>query len=334
MTSGGDGVSKQEDMLKAMRFEHPEYIPVRMGILPAAWMKYREALDELLAAHPVIFEGHRRGERDYDAVRNEHYRRGEYVDPWGCVWENAQDGIAALVKRHPLPQRKDVRNLRPPKEDMGMPHGFMFLRLADLRGFEEIMVDFAEEPPELVMLIDAVLEYNMRQLEIRLKDEKDEEVLYFGDDLGHQHSLPISPEKWRRYLKPCYARMYARCHEEGYAVYMHSDGHMHEIIPDLVECGVNVINPQIRANGLDNLVATCKGKVCVDLDLDRQLFPFASPSQLDEHVHQAVEQLGAPEGGLWLKAEVDHGVSLENIAALCCALEKYRSYFSACGAAA
>jgi uroporphyrinogen-III decarboxylase len=223
-----------------------------------------------------------------------------------------------------------VRGIAPPTEDMGLPHGFMYLRLADLRGFEEIMVDFAEEPPELQMLIDAVLEYNMRQLEIKLEKEAGDEIVSFGDDLGHQHALPISPAKWRKYMKPCYAKMYARCHQEGHSVYMHTDGQIYEIIPDLIDCGVNVVNPQIRANGLDRLVEVCKGEVCVDLDLDRQLFPFASPAQLDEHVHEAVEALGAPEGGLWLKAEIDHGVSLENIEALCCALERYRTHFSAC----
>jgi uroporphyrinogen decarboxylase len=321
-------VSRNDDMLKAMRFESPEFIPVRMGILPAAWMHYREALDELVAAHPVLFAGYSKGSRDYDEIPRERFMKGEYVDPWGCVWCNAQDGIEAIVKQHPLPAREDVRAIQPPAENIGLPHGFMFLRLADLRGFEEIMVDFAEEPPELQMLIDAVLEYNMRQLEIKLEKEKNDELISFGDDLGHQHSLPISPDKWRKYMKPCYAKLYARCHQEGHAVYMHTDGHIYEIIPDLMQCGVNVINPQIRANGLDNLVRVCKGKVCVDLDLDRQLFPFASPAQLDEHVHECVEQLGAPEGGLWLKAEIDHGVSLENIEALCTALERYRSHFA------
>ncbi len=327
-------MSRDDDMLKAMRFERPEFIPARMGILPAAWMKYREALDELVAAHPVIFQGYVKGSRDYDEIPRERFMKGEYVDPWGCVWCNAQDGIEAMVKRHPLPRREDVHGLKPPAEDMGLPHGFMYLRLADLRGFEEIMVDFAEEPPELRMLVDAVLEYNMLQLEIKLANERDTDLIYFGDDLGHQHSLPISPEKWRRWLKPCFAALYGRCHAAGHSVYMHTDGHIWEIIPDLVECGVNVINPQFRANGLEDLVRVCKGKVCVDLDLDRQLFPFASPSQIDEHVHQAVEALGSPQGGLWLKAEVDHGVSLENIEAICRALERYRSHFSTAGAQA
>ena len=110
-------------------------------------------------------------------------------------------------------------------------------------------------------------------------------------------------------------------------MYLHSDGHIWEIIPDLIECGLSVINPQHRANGIDNLVAVCKGKVCVDLDLDRQLFPLASPEQIDAHVREAVEKLGSPEGGLWLKAEVDDGLSLETIEALCVAREKHRGHF-------
>jgi len=109
---------------------------------------------------------------------------------------------------------------------------------------------------------------------------------------------------------------------------MHTDGCIYEIIPDLIDCGVNIINPQIRANGLDNLVRVCKGKVCVALDLDRQLFPFASPTEIDDHVREAVQKLGSPEGGLWLVAEIGADVPLENIEAICAALEKYRVYYA------
>ncbi len=315
------------DELRAMNFQNPENIPVSVGILAAAWMKHREALDELVAAHPTIFGERKVGERDYDEVPRASYREGQWVDGWGCVWSNLQHGMEAMVTGHPLPGREDVRRLKAPEEDIGLPHGFMYLRLADLRGFEEVMVDFAEEPPELQMLIDVVLEYNLRQLEEKLAAAGEPGMLSFGDDLGIQNSLPISPEKWRKYLKPCYAALYGPCREAGHWVYMHTDGHVYEIIPDLVECGVNVINPQIRANGLDNLVRVCKGKVCVDLDLDRQLFPFTTPAGIDEHVHEAVERLGAPEGGLWLKAEIDQGVPLENVAAIFDALEKYRGHF-------
>jgi len=68
--------------------------------------------------------------------------------------------------------------------------------------------------------------------------------------------------------------------------------------------------------------------VCVDLDLDRQMFPFGTPADIDAHVREAVETLGAPEGGLWLKAEVGPDVPLENVEAICQALETYRGYYS------
>ena len=109
---------------------------------------------------------------------------------------------------------------------------------------------------------------------------------------------------------------------------MHSDEQIYPIILDLIECGVNIINPQFRANGLDNLVKTCKGKVCVNLDLDRQMFPFCTPEDIDDHIREAVEKLGSPEGGLMLLAECAPDVPLENIEAICSSLEKYSLFFS------
>ena len=68
-------------------------------------------------------------------------------------------------------------------------------------------------------------------------------------------------------------------------------------------------NTRTRWKGL---AAACKGKVCVDLDLDRQQFPFWKPDDIDRHVREAVETLGSPEGGLWLKAKIGDDVPLEN----------------------
>lgn len=314
------------DYMKAMLFKHPSEIPVSISLLPATWMKYREELSDLVERHPVIFKNYKREGHNYD-WKPDSYNVGEFTDAWGCVWENVMDGFESIVKKHPLPAREDVHKLKAPSEDIGLPHGFMYLRLCDLRGFEEIMIDLAEEPEELQMLIDIVLEYNMRQVDMLLINNKSE-LLYFGDDLGMQASLPMSPEKWRKYLKPCYAKLYTRCHEDGRYIYMHSDGHIYEIIPDLIECGVNIINPQFRANGIDNLVRVCKGKVCVAIDLDRQMFPFCEPKDIEEHVHEVTAKLGSPEGGLILQAECAPDVPLENIEALCTAMEKYRLYFS------
>jgi len=312
-----------DDRFRAMSYECPEYIPVSGSLLPATWKKYREELDELVARHPIIF-GQPQEDRDYDDIQGT-YREGEHVDEWGCVWSNVREGCQAIVTGHPVPTREAVHSLKPPPAGSGLCHGFMWLRLADLRGFEELMIDFAEEPPELQMLIDIVLEYNLG--EVRRMLQNPPRMAHFGDDLGMQDSLAISPEKWRRYMKPCYTATYGLCREAGVPVYMHTDGHIIPIIRDLIECGVKVLNPQIRANGLDRLAAECKSKVCVNLDLDRQMFPFCAPEDIDPHVREAVEKLGAPEGGLWLSAECGPDVPLANIEAICQALETYRAYF-------
>lgn len=314
-----------DDRTRAMNFEGPQFIPVQVSLLPAAWIRYREQLEELVRRHPVIFGEQGSAPRNYDYVP-ETYAAGEHLDAWGCVWTNIKHGAESIVTGHPVPTRADVARLQPPPAGSGIKHGFMWLILSDLRGFEELMIDFAEDAPELERLIATVLEYNCGEIARMLQGKP--ALMYFGDDLGMQDRLAIGEHKWRQYLKPCYARMYRMCHEAGASVYMHTDGHIVPVIKDLIDCGVNVVNPQIRANGLENLVRECKGKVCVCLDLDRQLFPFATPAELDAHVGECVAALGSPEGGLWLTAECGADVPLENIEAICLALEKYRGYFS------
>ncbi len=309
-----------DDRLLSMLFQRPSSIPVSVGILPAAWSRHREALEDLLAEFPGLF-GPNAAPRDYDAAFGT-YVEGRHVDVWGCVWENIHTGREAIVTGHPYPTRESVRTIRPPQEDAGFPHGFMFLRLTDLRGFEEAMVDFAEEPPELKLLIDTVLEYNLRQADLLLQRLGEPQIVYFGDDLGMQTSLPISPEKWRKWLKPCFEAIYGKFRAAGHWVYMHTDGHILEIIPDLIEVGVRVLNPQFRANGLAGLQALARGRVAIHLDLDRQLFPFATPTQIEQHIREAFEALYLPEGGLLMGAECGPDVPLENIAAICTALER------------
>ncbi|MCL2124144.1 MAG: uroporphyrinogen decarboxylase family protein, partial [Desulfovibrionaceae bacterium] len=173
-------------------------------------------------------------------------------------------------------------------------------------------------------LIDLVAAYNCVQIDAALPRTGD--IMVFGDDLGTQNGLLIGAEKWRRYFKPCFKRMYQKVRGAGKLVYMHTDGQIFEIMPDLAECGVNMINPQFRANGLDHLVRVCKGKIPINLDLDRQLFPFAAPSQIDDHVRECVEALYLPAGGLGLNIELNYDVPLENVDAVLAAARKYREY--------
>jgi len=349
MTSYAGRNAHTVNLLKTIRFDRPDWTGCDVGLLPATWMKYREDLEQLVLAHPRIFRGYRPGSRDFDAVSDPLFEPGRHTDCWGAVWDNVQRGLSSLVVEHPLEDWSAMAGYRPPDpmtDDVfgprrdwdevarsmadakrrgglarggGLQHGFMYMRLYYLRGFENLMLDIATGEPRLWQLIEMVEQYNAAV--IRRYVELGAEYMSFGDDLGLQRSLPISPAAWREYVKPSYSRMLAPCREAGIPVYLHTDGHVLEIIGDLVETGVRVLNPQIRANGLEGLAREARGKVAINLDLDRQLFPFATPSQLADHVAEAHEALALPEGGLMLYAECEPDVPLANIDAICTAME-------------
>jgi len=311
-------------LIKAATYQYPEQIPVGVGILPAVFIRYGDEIKKIIAKYPDLLGN---WWQNYDPYKNldVSYRKGGYTDAWGCVWSNEVDGMAAIVTGHPIKTREDIHTMKMPEGDAGLPHGFMYLRLMDLYGFENTMADFFEEPPELQMLIDKVLNYNISQTKLLLERNK-EPMVYFGDDLGMQKGLAIGPEKWRKYMKPCFAAIYKLCKDDGRLIYMHTDGCIYEIMPDLQECGVDMINPQYRANGLDNLERVCKGKIPINLDLDRQLFPFGTPSELRNHVEECVKRLYLPEGGLGLSIEIGPDYPLENIDAIFDAANEMRFY--------
>jgi len=342
-----------ENFLKVVDFRYPDWIPCSVGILPATWRKYREALEEIVLRHPRLFPNFKKGSIDFDAVYDPGYRRGRFTDSWGCVWENIEEGMEGIVVGHPLEDWSALENYKVPDplvqwdrgpapdwEELrkrferikaegnlawgGLPHGAMYMRIYYLRGFENFMIDIATEDPRLQKLIDMVLEHNMRLIDKWLEIGAD--IISFGDDLGAQKSLPISPRHFKKYFTPCFKKMFGRVREAGAYVYLHSDGHILEIMDDLIEAGMNIINPQIRANTLEGLVKTCKGRVCINLDLDRQLFPFATPDEIREHIWTAVKALYMPEGGLMLEAECEPDVPLENIEAICQTLEEVMDY--------
>ncbi|MGN1345175.1 MAG: uroporphyrinogen decarboxylase family protein [Eubacteriales bacterium] len=316
-------------LIQAVRMEFPDTIPVSISILPAAWIHYGDELQRLIDQYPQFFHGSKIDHQHIVEHLPPSYHKGTYIDEWNCEWNNERDGNEAIVTGHPLKTEDDVYTLKLPEQRDGrLPHGFMYLRLLDLCGFENAMMYFAEEDKTIDVLIDKVLEYNIYQIAAILP--RMGEMVSFGDDLGMQNGLAIGAERWRKYLKPCYRKMYGmiKAYKPSQLIYMHTDGCIYEIMPDLVECGVDMINPQFRANGIEHLVRVCRKEqiIPINLDLDRQLFPFATRSQIFDHVAECVESLYMPEGALGLNVEFNYDIPLENMAAILDAAEKYRFY--------
>jgi uroporphyrinogen-III decarboxylase len=206
----------------------------------------------------------------------------------------------------------------------GVPHGFLFLRLTYLRGFENLMLDIANQVPEVDRLIEKVMTYN-RGL-VRGWLELGVDVMELADDLGTQKAATISPKHFRRYLAPHYSSLVSECHRAGALVAFHSDGYIMDIMEDLLATGVDIVNPQDLVNGVDALAREVKGRVCIRLDIDRQIIvPYGSRQEIRELIEYEVRTLGSPEGGLELICGIYPPTPPENVDAICSAIEEFRT---------
>jgi len=110
-------------------------------------------------------------------------------------------------------------------------------------------------------------------------------------------------------------------------VHYSSDGNLLGIVDDLVECGVSVHDPQVRACTIDGIARAYKGKLCGCVDLDRQMFPFCSARDIFDQVEEAVRKVGSPRGGMMLLAWIMPDVPIETIEHIATAMEKFRTYW-------
>ena len=324
------------------RSSAPGFVPCSVGVNYTIWEEHEDRLDRLQAECPGIRLG---GKEGASSPRSkEHQQR----DAWGCLWHFPGMGLDGVVIEHPLDTWDKFDSWQPPSVaervaaiekqaeqaraegrtlHAGLEHGFLFLRLTYLRGFENFMMDVGEDNPKLYELRDIVADYWYHVVKAYV--ENGAKGVGGGDDLGLQDRLPISPAAWRKLLKPSFARMFALAREHGASVHLHTDGYVVDIIPDLIEIGVTTLNPQDLVNGLDNLARLAKGKVHLALDIDRQrITVFGTPTEIDAHIRTCIETLGSPEGGLNLVYGVYPGTPIDNIEAAVRAMDKYRTMWA------
>lgn len=330
-----------------MEFRGPAWIPCSVSCAPLTWHVHGAALEALARRHPRLFPDFQPGR-----VRGGFgpaYRAGEHFrDNWGCIWYTAIGGLEGQVVGHPLADWSALRTYRPPdprrlgergprdwaalgravaacrrRGQLAWGDGErLFDRLYFLRGFENLMRDIARDDPHLPRLLEMLLDYETRLVRLWLALGVD--VIGFHTDIGTQQALMISPAKFRRYVKPLFAELFGLCRRAGVHVALSSDGHVLPIVDDLIECGVSVHDPQLRANGLDGIARAYKGRLCANVDLDRQMFAFCTPADIQRQVREVVTRLADPRGGLMVSGSVWDGLTpLENIAALCAALEEH-----------
>lgn len=348
---------EHKNLLRTVRFEKPEYIPMDFHINSACWHRYpRDAIGELMASHTFLFPGFKKSSERIEPEYEPWERAGErYVDCWGCVWETTDDGIAGMVTKHPLESWDDFAGYSPPDANKqlrfgpanweqvakssrkpkatgrlandGLQHGHTFQTLVDIRGYENLMFDMADEEPRLYELIGMVEQFNLAIVQHYL--ELGAEWMSYPDDLGMQVGPMLSPEQFRKYIKPGYQRLMAPARQAGCVVHMHSDGDIRELLDDIIDGGVEIINLQDLVNGIDWIKEHLAGRVCIDLDIDRQkITRFGTPAEIDTLIREEVKKLGSEKGGLMMIYGLYPGVPLDNVKALMDAMEKYATYYS------
>lgn len=192
-----------------------------------------------------------------------------------------------------------------------------------LRGFEDWYCDLALNTKLIEALFDAVLDVTLQMAKNTLREVGQEvDVIICSDDIGAQMGLQISHDYYLRYIKPRHERFFRQVHDLSPAkLLFHSCGSVAIIIEDLIETGVDALNPlQVTAAYMDpvELKKKYNGRMAFWGGIDTQkVLPRGSVNDVKKMVEERIEQMG--EGGGYILSSVHNiqpDVPLNNILAM------------------
>lgn len=194
--------------------------------------------------------------------------------------------------------------------------GLMYERIWSFRGMQNLLIDYLDHPDEVQALHKAVADTELKLLRRAVREVLPDGYMH-SDDLGGQRSLMMSPEMFRRFIKPYYAQIWGYARSAGLDVWLHTCGNVSDIVGDLVECGLSVLHPiQKRAMDWDRTVAEWKEKLTFLVGMDVQdTLVNGTTEQVREEVRLIKRTFGSPCGGLMLASGngIVAGTPFENI---------------------
>jgi len=292
-------------------------------------------LDDYFGNHLALLRN-----RAVDSVQE--IRPGFFRDEWGVVWDRRIDKdignpICELLDDMDLSKLEVPDPLDPRRfahfEPLIRAHAHrhiivkfsysLFERAWAIRGMQNLMMDFIQNPSFVHDLFSLITEFNLTLL--RHCGTYPIDAVYFSDDWGGQRGLLMSPDTWRTFIKPCLERMYAQAHSQGYDVFIHSCGNISVLLDDLVEIGLNVFNPfQPEVMDIEEVMERFAGRLAYYGSISiQQTLPFGTPEVVRKEVRHRLE-LARRYGGLIPSPSHDMppDIPLENTRAM---LETLRS---------
>jgi uroporphyrinogen decarboxylase len=286
------------------------------------------------------------------------------VDEWGIEWWKPQDGgIYYDMRRHPLADIETVEELKrypfpdplDPARYVGMAEradelmnrrqvAFVLGRNAPgiweialwMRGFDNHFCDMIANVPLAEALLDTIMEVKMKYWE-RALELVGENVMIVSeaDDLASQNRCLCSPDLYRKLIKPRHTQLFTWIKKKAKApvkIFYHSCGAVRPLIPDLIESGIDILNPvQVSAAGMDT--KELKKEFGKDLTFygggvdTQRILPRGTPLQVRDEVKRRIDDL-APGGGFIFNTvhNIQADVPPENVVAMWEALADFGGY--------
>ncbi len=265
-----------------------------------------------------VVSGHASDDPDWRPSRVWQLERGaRWEDEWGNVWARLDEFSKGQVVEGALKSWDDLGAYRMPSLDrpdryraaaarfedkpglyrIGHLPGFPFAIMRYLRKVEVFLSDLLLYPDEVRALADRVTSLLLSCID-RWAEAGADGVM-FAEDWGTQNQLLVSPRLWRQAFRPDFERLVGHAHERRLHVLMHSCGYIADIIPDLIDVGVDVLQlDQPKLLGVDRLARDFGGRVSFWCPVDIQAtLPTGDLARIEAEAVELVEKLGAKGGG-------------------------------------
>ncbi len=327
-------MTSRELVYATIDYERPDRIPRQIWSLPWAEARYGAEFDRLLLDFPADITGAPERLTKPTIARGDPYKRGTYVDEWGAIFTQAADGTIGEVKEPIITDDSwaDTSRVHVPVERLTFDREAVkaycaeadtfvvspnlarpFERLQFLRGTEDLYVDLMNPPDNLRRCISRMHAFSCEMVEAWAHTDVD--AITFMDDWGAQHALLVNPALWRSVFKPLYRDYIDIAHTHGKRAFMHSDGHILAIYPDLIDLGLDALNSQIFCMGIDEL-SQYAGRITFWGEIDRQhLLVDATEPDVRAAVREVYEKLYR-DGGCIAQCEFGAGARIENVTAV------------------
>jgi uroporphyrinogen decarboxylase len=267
----------------------------------------------------------------------------EYVCPWGITWRNVRNnfGYYTTIVENPLAGDEEKlsnwsipdpseKKLYSEMEQMLERYGHeywiagscrcsLFESAWYLRGLDQFLLDLLTNEEYVDALLDKILEFPRYSLLRYI--EMGADMVWMGDDISSQQGMMISPELWRRFLKPRYAKLFREFKEANpdIVIAYHSCGNCEAILDEMIEIGLDVLHP-VQPQAIDPIATkgTYGDRLTLMGGLDIQLLmPNGSPADVSAEVKRLIRGCGK-DGGFILGGahHFQEDTPTENILAL------------------